>query len=1749
MSQREVIKRALLEIRELRERVARNEGAQHESVAIVGIGCRLPGGVSSPDGVWEMLVQGEDVTREIPGERWDVDAYYDPDPNVPGKMMTKRGGFLDEVDLFDPLFFGIPPREAASMDPQHRLFLEVAWEALENAGIAPDRLRGTRTGVFLGITAYDYAQRILQHVRPEAMDAYMSTGNPLNFAAGRLSYLLGLQGPSLVTDTACSSSLVSLHLAVQHLRLGLCDAAIAGGVNMVLLPETMVALSQARMLAADGRCKTFDAAADGYGRGEGAGALVLKRLSDAVREGDQVWAVIRGTAVNHNGPSSGLTVPSAQAQRALIQEALRDARLEAHQVGAVEAHGTGTSLGDPIELRALQEAYGQRDEPLRVASIKTNVGHLEAASGVAGVIKMALMLHHRTLVPHLHLREPNPRVNWEALNLRVPVTVEPLTATVARGAVSGFGVSGTNAHVILEEAPPLDGPEVVERPAVVTLSAPSAASLPRLAGDIAHALDVKAMALNDVAATLNRGRARFAHRLAVVVADVGELQTRLKDIAQRDDISHSQPQAAGRARVLRGDVSGKRRPPLAFIFSGSGAQTLNMGSDLYKSNATYRQHFDVCAEKMNAYLVRPLGEVLFGENEAALHDTAFMQASLFAVEYALAKLWQSWGIQPDMLLGHSIGEVVAACIGGALTLDEAVHLTVGRAQIVSERTPPGQMVTAFADAATVEQALHGYENSVSIAAYNGTDLTVFGGDEAGVAAVSQRLQEMGASLQPLAVGHGFHSPLMDPVLDDIRDLTAGFAQRRMQRPIADNLSGQLQARFAFPADYWARQTREPVAFVQGIRSLYEGGARVFLEIGPKPTLISLGRRYLEKEVGHEAGADEVRWLSSLNEGWREHRLGEAWATLLYSLGALATLGYPVDWDAVDGPYQRVKVRLPNTPYQRERYWHPEGEPKTNGRSAQRGARTVGAHHPLLGQRLASPLAARQWVNTLKRASTSLIDEHIIHGLELMPGIVWIQMGIEAMGGFDAALPFRLEGFTVRQPLIFAHGESYEAQMVLTPESEQVGQFDVYTLEGEDQWAHNTTMRLRLQAEDLRHAIPLAEAVAVLQARCETVLSSDDFYRDVWHPDFHLGASFRCVERVWRRDGEALARIRLPEDDPARHLRPEMLLLDACVQIIMAALPDEVRAGEVFIGLGQEATEVYRAFPARVWCQAVVRENLTPEVRSITGDLTIFDDEGHTLAVFKGVRYARGSRESLQRSARAVQPQASGSSAVREAVKALPENEQGPYLRAHLREVLALVLGTPVERVPMGEALVDVLDSLMSLEVKTRLEGDLRLTVSLDWLLGGLSADELSEGLLAQIVKGTEEMPAVKSTNGHRDLEAASASHGMDVAALQARAHLPEEVRPGRERVVSGEPGLILLTGATGFVGAYLLAELLAQTQADVVCLVRADDEQAGLRRIRENLAQYDLWDEGCAGRVRPVVGDLSQPKLGLTHEVYEALARQVDLIWHNGALVKWTYPYAALEGANVQGTVEMLRLATRYGAIPVHLVSTVGVFASTAMAETVITEATPLTATGPLQVGYAQSKWVAEALLHQAGERGLPVSAYRINTGGDSETGAFNRNDYLPLLIKGCVELGAAPEDLALNIQAAPIDHVAWAMAYLSLEGAPGTYHLVNPRPMAWRDAVAVLRSHGYAIGFLPYSAWRERARSRAREDRGFALAGLMPLFDELFPTQTYLPHFEAAQTEAALRGTGYACPPLDGALLGRTLAYLIRSGYLPPPG
>ncbi len=1200
----ELMKRALLKLQEAQSKLDAHELERHGAIAIVGVGCRFPGGASDPAGYWRMLLDGTDTVSEVPADRWNADSFFHPDPDHPGGIYTRHGSFLRDIDQFEPRFFGISPREAARMDPQHRLLLEVAWEAVERSGRNPAGLNGTRTGVFVGLMGQDYTQIATQS--PELIDAHTGAGNSASVAAGRLSYTFGFQGPSLTVDTACSSSLVSVHLAIRSLRQRECDFALAGGANLILSPVATLIESRTHMLSPDGRCKTFDASANGIGRGEGCGLIFLRRLSDALADGDPIVAVIRGSAVNQDGRTSGLTVPNGLAQQRVIRDALSDARVDAAQVGYVEAHGTGTPLGDPIELEALASVYCAgtgRQQPLMAGSVKTNMGHLEGASGIAGLIKSALCLANEEVPPHLHLSTPSPHVDWQQLSIEVPTVRRPWRADAPRfAAVSSFGFSGTNAHVILESAPaPRVPARDAERPLhVLALSARSPGSLRRLAGALSEVVSTPgAGTLADVCHTVNTGRAAMEERAAFVAPTSEALAEAL------GAFSRAAPVAPGTC------VEGRRpdeAPRVAFLFTGQGAQYVGMGLELFDTQPVFRRELLRFEELLKPCLERPLTEVLFEDPGGILSETRYTQPALVALELALANLLQAWGVRAEAVLGHSVGELSAAIFAGVMAPEAGLPLVAERARLMQALPERGAMLAVFAGRARVEPFLSGH-GQVSVAAINGPRNTVVSGATASIEAIAQSLAAEGIESRRLNVSHAFHSPLMQPMVAEFERAVARVPLQPPKVPLISNLDGREVGEAITQPGYWSRHILQPVCFAEGVQTLLQRGVRVFLELGPKPSLSGFARDVVAGE--------EALWLETL------HPRRSAWAGLLRALAELHVRGGNVDWASFDSGYGRVRKSLPTYPFERQRHWLDVPAPWM--RQSRRAS-----VHPLLGQRLESPAlkeGATVFSSELSAGTVPFVSDHRVYGKAVVPAAAYVEMVASAAAQVLATESLRLEDLSLLQPLVLPEQQSRVVQTLVERQGEDVLACTVMSRgeAGQDEgaaarasWVTHVTCRVSV----LRAPPPPADREAWRQ-HCSTPVSIDALASVFTQHGLDYGPSLRVLTSLHRGPGAALSFSQV--EDRSGHYRVHPALFDGCLRT--AAAVTQLNADDALhLPVAMRKLDLYGALPERVWTHAVQQ----PEAGGPASDLTLCADDGRVVAVLSGFSVRKAERDVLLR---------------------------------------------------------------------------------------------------------------------------------------------------------------------------------------------------------------------------------------------------------------------------------------------------------------------------------------------------------------------------------------------------------------------------------------------------------------------------------------------------------------------------------------
>jgi acyl transferase domain-containing protein/NADPH:quinone reductase-like Zn-dependent oxidoreductase len=1184
-----------LQARQLREQAGDAGLLQSDPLAIVGLACRFPGGATSPEKFWDLLARGVDAITEVPRDRFDVEALFDPDPAAPGKVSTKWGGFIENIDQFDPRFFGISPREAASMDPQQRLLLEVAWEALEDAGLTQEMLAGSQTGVFVGVYGDDY--RRSQMSRPSGVDAYTVLGTAHCTTCGRLSFLLDLLGPSLVVDTGCSSSLVAVHLAAQSLRAGECRVALAAGVGLILSPEMTISLSKWGFMAADGRCKTFDARADGFVRGEGCGVVVIKRLSDALADRDRVLAILRGTAVNEDGRSTVLTAPSGTAQQAVVRQALANARVAAAEVTYVEAHGTGTALGDPIEVEALAEVLGQPVDgpPCYVASAKSNLGHLEASAGVAGLIKTVLALQYEHIPPHLHLQALNPHIELDGTRLRISREGVPWPAGPKRrfAGVSSFGFGGTNAHVILEDAPQLPPVPAVESSALLLpVSARSPEALAALARSYAAYLRAaEAPPIADVCFTASIRRTHHEYRAVAAGDSAAALAQALESVAAgepRWDVSHGRRPAGS-------------RPGPVFVFSGQGPQWWAMGRELQAVDAQFRHALETIAAAMDPVSGWSLLEVL-GKDEAAspLGATEFAQPAIFALQVALAGAMRARGVDPAALVGHSVGEIAAAHVGGALDLDQAVRIVVHRGRVMQRATGRGRMAAVAIDEARARALVAEVPDRLSLAAINAPRSVVLSGDGTAVAEAVARLEREGVTCRMLPVNYAFHSYQMAELAGALREGLGAASPRTAALPILSTVTGLPADARSFDAEYWVRNLTQPVRFSAALGWLAANGYDTFVEVAPHPVLAASIEETLA--ASHVDGAV----VTTLRRGRPEL------PSLLSAIGRLHVTGHAVDWSRV-APRGRV-VSLPAYAWQRERYW-------LEAPAAPIGARSdvPAPSGSLVGTRVRSPgIKDAVFETRISASSPAWLADHRIHGAVLVPATAMLAMAHGAARQIVSAAGLALADVAFEQPL--AVGDEPRLVQVVLEHGPPPLAFRILSLEDEDadRWTTHAVGRVVVDSAAPEGRAAREAGEGELQAR-----TGAELYADFTARGCVFGPAFRLVERV-RADGtRSIADVAAPAAGGETSIAPAVL--DACFHALQEVLPP---GADTFVPVRLRRFRPHGALGGALRASLLVTDApASGETRTV--DLTIADTSGRVLVDVEGLEFRRTTGAALQ----------------------------------------------------------------------------------------------------------------------------------------------------------------------------------------------------------------------------------------------------------------------------------------------------------------------------------------------------------------------------------------------------------------------------------------------------------------------------------------------------------------------------------------
>jgi len=1893
-------------------RAANNDKGQ--DIAIISTACRLPGGVTTPESFWELLDRGGDAITEVPKERWDADSLCDAKSDVPDKSCCQRGGFVPSVGSFDISFFGISPREARSLDPAQYMMLETCWEGFERAGYTAERLRDTQTGVFIGTS------NILSHqgLNPTAvreladLDGYTVTGSAGGTMSGRISYHLGLQGPSMTVDTACSSSLVATHLACNALRRGECDMAVSGGITLLLNPGLHVELGRLQGISPDGRCRSFSSDTQGTGWSEGSVVVMLKRLSDAQRDGDFIQAVIRGTAVNHDGRTATLSTPSGSGQQRLIRTALTDAKLRPEDIDYVEAHGTGTKLGDPIEGTALAEVFGPgraQADSLLIGSVKSNIGHTQAAAGLAGLLKVVLAMQHNSLPQTLHVTEPTPAVDWQGANMTLMLSKRPWIrqgGRLRRAGVSAFGIGGTNAHVIIEEPPRRDvtpnNAKITAKPLQAVpflLSADTDAGLLAQAEKLHHHFgrpNVDDVSPFDVAYSLATTRNHFRRRLALTARDKSELLEELRSTYQTEPLGL--PASSG--------VAGA--PRLAMLFTGQGSQWPGMGKDLCDAYPVFEKMIREIAAEFNAELELPLLDVMWaapGSTAAMLLDrTDFAQAALFTLEVALWQLWKTWGVSPDFVLGHSLGELVAAYVAGVMDLPDACRLVAARGRLMQSQSGNFGMLSIGTSATEITTAIEQLDlgAAVDVAVYNAPKQTVISGTTDGIEKIANHFAERSCKIKTLMSGYAFHSRHIEKILADFEDVVKtirfnppgiGVFSSRYGRMIR---AGELEQ-----ADYWVRQVREPVRFSDCILGLANQGVNVFLELGPHPVLSGLGAACLAEREDDKS----VGWLQSLSRG------KDGVLTLQCSAAQLHVRHVPINWQAYFEPFRCRHVQLPTYAFQRNRFLHQSSnrqrqtaavhlEGKSNGNTVDHGPHSGQGSsqfeilwHPVRKSYVQleetwglvvldhnSAWAARVTTTLVQHGIRLVRVEHLQHAKSL-DGLICLWDS-----DFDVTHQVRdLVGKALAQlqaaaqdqfapPLVWFTRRAVGTSIGSNDRAIRIGAGPL--LWGLMRTARSEHPELRLRLIDLDDDTPGDCIASVLRLNTEpecAVRQGRVLVPRMQHIDAIANPLSPSKRQLLRPDGAVLitgglghlgARVarwlasdhgifdlvlvsRHGMDAPgADALVSELSMLGAAVTVVAGDIADPECVGSIMTTFNKgrplrgvvhaagvvdsgvlssmthkrcETTIAPKAYGAWLLHQATQEMDLDlflmfssisgvlgmPGLANYAAANTFLDALAHlrraqglpatsvaygTWAGGSGMA-ARLSRTTLSHLDQfGLRPLSSsqGIDSLREAaISARPltvaaalnldqlqdfYEEQGGYVPPLFSSLLAKTNTATEEPLPSLRNLPDLLgeaepkrhpviilnmvqrvvakalgfsnpldveldrplkeigiDSLTAMQIRNHLatQTGLKLSINIAFLHPNLRA--LGQSLLSQLQGAGKS--GIKSSAVLLDMPAVSKG------CLDSRLTFDKPTRNGSGHP-SRPPGCVFLTGATGFVGAFILHELLMQG-ITTYCLVRTDCIDKARQRVVGTLHEYGLWQADFTSLIKPVVGDIARPLLGLPEKAFLELADQVEAICHSGGLVDWMRPMQDYVGPNIVSAHEILRLASRGRAKAVHLVSTISTLPKHMGLDLKEED---------LEFGYGTSKFVAERLVAAARWRGANASIYRLPYVTASTTsGHFrhDRGDFLHNLIAGSLEMGAFPSLDADMSAVLPVDYLAKSIvAVMTADSCHQgrDWDFLNTSAPSCDDFFRLMCTCGDRESMEPrqFGAWKRQALEHANKQPTSPLARIAAVLDS-YTDETAATMFKGSLVgENVFGNQQYPAPLIDEQFVSR---YLERIG------
>jgi acyl transferase domain-containing protein len=1365
---RALMAKALVEIKDLKSQLNASKNQIAEPIAIIGASCRFPGGANDLESFWDLLVKGKDAIIEVPADRWSADEFYDANQDAPGKICSKLGGFINlPVADFDASFFGISPREAESMDPQQRLLLELCWEAIEHANIIPEHLFKSNTGVFMGVSSLDNATRIIGEAPLTDIDGYYGTGIALAPVAGRISYLFGFSGPSFVVDTACSSSLLSLHLACESLRRKECDLALGGGVQLLTHPGVSVAFTKAHMLSVDGQCRTFDAQANGYVRGEGGGVILLKRLSEAIEDGDDIQAVIRGSAVNQDGASGGLTVPSGPSQEAVIKQALKQGNIDPAHINYIEAHGTGTPLGDPIEMGALTSVFGEyrtRANPLRVGSVKTNMGHLEAGAGIASAIKVMLSLQNKTIAPHLNFAEPNPMIPWNSIPVEIPIKpVEwtPINENIGRIAgISSFGFSGTNVHMVMSEWSEQlahtsskngvrgEAKSKLETPAnLLVLSAKTEQSLKLLAHK--YAAQMRSMSPDSwpvFAHTSAVYRTHFRHRIALPAISSIDAATLLDHFAKSDE----NPSIA-KGSFYDGDVQ-----KTLLLFTGQGSQYKGMGEKLYQSQPIFADVIDRCNTVMQPIMGQSLIDILFGE-ASDLNNTGNTQPALYALEVAMATYWKHLGGSIHGVMGHSVGEYAASAIAGLFSIEDGAILIANRAKLMQNLPLDGSMIAVLTSRKMVEEKLADWKpTGISIAAFNGPANVVLSGDKSSISAIKLNFESANIECRELAVSHAFHSHLMDSILEPFRKIASGIQFSDPSIPIFSNLSGKKGQNEMEKADYWVDHIRQPVQFEASVLSALQNGYNQFIEVGPKPTLIQLAKTSVAVE-NPDLSNLEVAWIPLMRKSTDEY------VQILFALGSHWCLGGSPNWDRIG----QGRTKIPTYAFDRMPYWKEVSI--DSAKITKTGHDTSSFEHPLLGRSFQSPLMKERFYETIfSKKNLPFLEDHRVFEELVVAGASHLSMVFGAAKVEFGNYPITLKQVVFPKALVVPNIGEITVQLMLTPEKENssyIFRLISFDKSFDEPGVHATGL--------ITHEINDKPTLKwdIISKRCTQKIDPKSVYQYQADRNIVVGESYKWIKTVHLGNEEAIAELSAPiiANNTTFDVHPGFL--DSCFGVLV--MTAQLNEGETFIPFSMEEIQFLRPVSnENLRIHALLRSKSEDGSR-ITGDITIETEDGEKVATFVGLEGRSAKMENLlsRLNQTAELSKAEKNNESKEASEAnstllsilirTSSTRRDAVLTRKLVEILSKSLRLrPGQEIDSRERLFDLgVDSIIAVELKNRLQSELGLPISSTLLFDYPTIESLVNYILSDLL--TDQLNDQKRPNATQNSSNSIESHDSD----------------------------------------------------------------------------------------------------------------------------------------------------------------------------------------------------------------------------------------------------------------------------------------------------------------------------------------------------------------------------------------------------